>query len=137
MAFEATPEHARLLISMRETASVPVDPASGAVHVVAKSGDWLTVLCWQATPEVVDLLAALTATYGVSGLALFCPRPNGLQALLQASGVQVNAYSINDALLKGQVGGKPRSTMPSADALSSTAADTEPTKRVDSQGDIA
>ena len=137
VAFEATPEHARLLISMRETASVPVDPASGAVHVVAKSGDWLTVLCWQATPEVVDLLAALTAAYGVSGLALFCPRPNGLQALLQARGVQVNAYSINDALLKGQVGGKPRSTMPSADALSSTAADTEPTKRGDSQGDIA
>ena len=137
VAFEATPEHARLLISMRETASVPVDPASGAVHVVAKSGDWLTVLCWQATPEVVDLLAALTAAYGVSGLALFCPRPNGLQALLQARGVQVNAYSINDALLKGQVSGKPRATTPRADALSGTAADAETTPSVDSQGDIA
>ena len=137
VAFEATPEHAQLLISMRETASVPVDIASGKVHVVAKSGDWLTVLCWQATPDVVDLLAALPAAYGVSGLAVFCPRPNGLQALLQARGVQVNAYSINDALLKGQVSGKPRATMPSADALSGTAADTDPTKSVDSQGDIA
>ena len=111
--------------------------ASGEVHAISKSGDWLTVLCWQATPDVVDLLAALTAVYGVSGLALFCPRPNSLQALLQARGVQVNAYSINDALLKGQVGGKPRSTMSRVDALPGTTTDAMPDPNVDSEGDIA
>ena len=137
VAFEATPEHAQLLLSMRETASVPVDPASGAVHVLAKSGDWLTVLCWQATPEVLDLLAALPAAYGVAGLAVFCPRPNGLQALLQARGVQVNAYSINDALLKGQVSSKPRATTSRADALSGTATNAVTAPCADSQGDIA
>ncbi len=137
VAFEATPEHAQLLISMRETASVPVDRASGDFHVIAKSDDWLTVLCSQATPEVVVLLAALPAAYGVAGLAVFCPRPNGLQALLQARGVQVNAYSINDALLKGQVSGKPRLITPRADALSGTATDAVATPGLDSQGDIA
>lgn len=137
VAFEATREHAQLLISMRETASVSVDLASGAVHVVARSSDWLTVLCWQATPDVVDLLAALPAAYGVSGLGVFCPRPNGLQALLLARGVQVNAYSINDTLLKGQVSGKPRATAPRADAMSGTAADAVTAPSVDSQGDIA
>lgn len=137
VAFEATPEHAQLLISMRETASVPVDTESGAVHVIAKTGDWLTVICWQARPEVVDLLVALPAAYGVAGLALFCPRPNGLQALLQERGVQVNAYSINDALLKGQVSGKPRATTPRADALPGTAADAVTTPSADSAGDIA
>ena len=137
VAFEATQEHAQLLISLRETASVPVDATSGEVHVIAKSGDWLTVLCWQATPDIVDLLAALPAAYGVAGLALFCPRPNGLQAMLQERGVQVNAYSINDALLKGQVSGKPRAATPWADALPGTAANAVTIPGVDSQGDIA
>ena len=104
--FEAMPEHVQLLISMRETASVPIETAAGAIHVLAKGGDWLTVLCWQATPEAVDQLAALPAAYGVSRLAVYCPRPKGLQALLQARGVQANTYSVAEALLKGQDRGK-------------------------------
>lgn len=137
VAFEATLEHAQLLISMRETASVPVDTASGGVQVIAKNGDWLVVLCWQASPQVIDELVALPAAYGVSGLAVFCPRPKGLQVLLQARGVTVNAYSINDALLKGQINGKPRMTSPRAAMRSDTATDAAIASRVEIEGDIA
>ncbi|MBY0453466.1 MAG: hypothetical protein K2Q11_01110 [Burkholderiaceae bacterium] len=101
-AFEATPEHAHLLISMRETATAPAHIASEAIQIIATSGDWLTVLCWHMTPHIVEELAALPAAYGASRLAVFCPRPKGLPALLQVHGIEANAYSINDALLKGQ-----------------------------------
>ncbi len=136
VAFETTPEHAQLLISLRETASVPVDMRPDKFHVIAKSGDWLIVLCWQATPEVVDLLATLPATYGVSGLAVFCPRPNGLKALLEARGVQVNAYSINDAMLNGQNSGKPHSITPRKDSLSGTRANAVTAPSFDSEGSL-
>ncbi len=102
VAFEATPEHASVLVSMRETGTAPVDAAQAAIQVIAINGDWLTVLCWQATPEALDALAALPAAHGAARLAVFCPRPKGLPALLAARGVQANAYSITDALLKGQ-----------------------------------
>ncbi len=102
VAFEATPEHASVLVSMRETGTAPVDAAQAAIQVIATNGDWLTVLCWQATPEALDTLAALPAAHGAARLAVFCPRPKGLPALLAARGVQANAYSITDALLKGQ-----------------------------------
>ena len=136
VAFETTPEHAQLLISLRETASVPVDMRPDKFHVIAKSGDWLIVLCWQATPEVVDLLATLPATYGVSGLAVFCPRPNGLKASLEARGVQVNAYSINDAMLNGQITGKPHSITPRKDSLSGTRANAVTAPSFDSEGSL-
>ncbi len=106
VAFEATPEHASLLISMRETAAAPVDTAQEAIQVIAINGDWLTVLCWQATPEALDALAALPATHGVARLAVFCPRPKALAALLQKRGIEANTYSLTDALLKGQVSAK-------------------------------
>ena len=106
VAFEATPEHASLLISMRETATAPVDTAQEAIQVIAINGDWLTVLCWQATPEALDALAALPAAHGVARLAVFCPRPKALAALLQKRGIEANTYSLTDALLKGQVSAK-------------------------------
>ncbi|MDD2712302.1 MAG: site-specific DNA-methyltransferase [Simplicispira sp.] len=106
VAFEATPEHASLLISMRETATAPVDSAQAAIQVIAINGDWLTVLCWQATPEALDALAALPAIHGAARLAVFCPRPKALAALLQTRGIEANTYSLTDALLKGQVSAK-------------------------------
>lgn len=108
VAFEATPEHARLLISMRETAMAPVDNAQAAIQVIAINGDWLTVLCWQATPEALDALAALPAIHGAARLAVFGPRPKALAALLQTRGIEANTYSLTDALLKGQVSAKAR-----------------------------
>ena len=110
VAFEATPEHASLLISMRETATAPVDTAQKAIQVIAINGDWLTVLCWQATPEALDALAALPAAHGVARLAVFCPRPKALAALLQKRGIEANTYSLTDALLKGQVSAKAKKT---------------------------
>lgn len=106
VAFEATPEHAHVLISMRETATAPVDSAQAAIQVIAINGDWLTVLCSQTTPEVLDALAALPAAHGVARLAVFSARPKALAALLQARGIEANTYSLTDALLKGQVSAK-------------------------------
>ena len=91
---------------MRETATTPVDSAQAAIQVIAINGDWLTVLCWQATPEALDALAALPAAHGVARLAVFCPRPKALAALLQKRGIEANTYSLTDALLKGQVSAK-------------------------------
>ena len=116
VAFEATPEHAHVLISMRETATAPVESAQAAIQVIAINGDWLTVLCSQTTPKVLDALAALPAAYGVARLAVFSARPKALAALLQERGIEANTYSLTDALLKGQVNAKtkPQSVTPAA-----------------------
>ena len=67
----------------------------------------MTVICHAATPEAVNALAALPVRHGLARLAVFCPRPKALAALLAERGVEANTYSIADALLKGQVrGGK-------------------------------
>lgn len=105
VAFEATPEHATTLISMKNTAVAPVECAQAAIQVIASSGDWLTVICHEATPEALDALAALPAQHGLARLAVFCPRPKALAALLAERGLEANTYSIADALLKGQVRG--------------------------------
>lgn len=112
VAFEATTAHAGTLLSMREAAAAPVAIAGDGIQVIAKSGDWLTVLCAQATPATIDALAALPAAYGAARLAVFCPRPKGLAALLQARGVEANTYSLADALIKGQVSGKVKTVVP-------------------------
>lgn len=106
VAFEAKPEHAAVLLSMREAASAPVDTEAAAIQIIGKYGDWLTVLCAQVTPETLDALAALLAAHGMARLAVFCPRPKALGGLLAERGIEANTYSIADALLKGQVGGK-------------------------------
>lgn len=112
VAFEATIAHAGTLFSMREAAAAPVAIADGGIQVIAKSGDWLTVLCAQATPAAIDALVALPAAYGAARLAVFCPRPKGLATLLQARGVEANTYSLADALIKGQVSGKVKTVAP-------------------------
>jgi adenine-specific DNA-methyltransferase len=107
VAFEATPAHAATLIFMREAAVAPVERATPAINIIAIAGDWLTVLCAQVTPDTLDALVALPAAHGVTRLAVFCPRPKALAALLAERGVEANTYSITDALLKGQVNAKP------------------------------
>lgn len=112
LAFEATTAHASTLLSMREAAAAPAAIADDVIQIIAKSGDWLIVLCAQATPAAIDALAALPVAYGAARLAVFCPRPKGLAALLQERGVEANTYSIADALIKGQVSGKVKTVTP-------------------------
>ena len=132
VAFEATPEHAKTLISMRETASAGVFIASVAIQIIAKGSDWLTVLCPEVTPQTLDELAKLPATHGVARLAVFCPRPKALALLLAERGVEANTYSITDALLKGQVSSKKGAKAPSPGTLTS-----ETTLADGSQGAVA
>ena len=112
VAFEATTAHASTLLSLREAAMAPVAIAEDGIQIIAKSGDWLIVLCALATPAAIDALAALPTAYGAARLAVFCPRPKGLAALLQERGVEANTYSIADALIKGQVSGKVKTVAP-------------------------
>ena len=92
------------------------------------------MLCWQATPEALDALAALPATHGVARLAVFCPRPKALAALLQKRGIEANTYSLTDALLKGQTSAKAKKTIrTSAVAASASTLESDPT----SAGDAA
>ncbi len=123
VAFEATPEHVSLLISMRETATTPVGSAQADIKIIAINGDWLTVLCWQATPEALAALAALPAIHGAARLAVFCPRPKALAALLQTRGIEANTYSLTDALLKGQVSAKAKTRSVAAPAIPATSGD--------------
>ena len=106
VAFEATAEHAATLIAMRETACAPAAVGQDLIRVLAKSGGWLIVLCTQVTPLTIDALADLPDSLGAARLAVFCPRPKALVALLAERGVEANAYSITDALLRGQAGNK-------------------------------
>ncbi len=113
VAFEATPEHAKTLISMREAASAGVFIASKAIQIIAKGSDWLTVLCTEVTPKTLNELVKLPVNHGVARLAVFCPRPKALALLLAERGVEANTYSITDALLKGQVSSKKEAKLPS------------------------
>ena len=90
---------------MQNTAAARVERAVAAILILSIGGDWLTVICHTATPEAVNALAALPAQHGLARLAVFCPRPKALAALLAERGVEANTYSIADALLKGQVRG--------------------------------
>ena len=103
VAFETTTEHATTLIYMRETAVAPVRLTAEAIQIIAVSGDWLTVLCPKLTPGTLEALVTLPAVYGMKRLAVFCPRPKALAALLAERGIEANTYSINNALTKGQV----------------------------------
>lgn len=103
MAFEFTPEQAQLLLALRETGSVPPSISPASFHPIGLQGDWLLVLCHNTSAATLDALAQLPAQYGAARLAVFCQRPKGLPAQLQARGVpQAVAYSLVDALLKGQ-----------------------------------
>jgi hypothetical protein len=106
VAFGATPEHAAILISMRNTAVEPVFIAQEAIQIIATSSEWLTLICHDATPESINAMKALPAQQGVARLAVFCHRPKALAALLAEHGVEANTYSITEALQKGQVRSK-------------------------------
>jgi adenine-specific DNA-methyltransferase len=103
MSFEATPQHAAILTAMRETSTVPAQLANGIVQVVAKGNDYITVFCPKATPKAIDQLAELPSLYGVTRLAVYCPRPDSMGELLHERGIEALTYSITDALLKGQI----------------------------------
>lgn len=110
VAFEFTPEQAQLLLALRETGSVPPSIIPASFHPIGLQGDWLLVLCHNTSAATLDALAQLPAQYGAARLAVFCQRPKGVPAQLQARGVpQAVAYSLVDALLKGQAA-SPRTT---------------------------
>lgn len=119
VAFEFTPEQAQLLLALRETGSVPPSVGPASFHPVGLQGDWLLVVCHNTSATTLDALAQLHAQYGAARLAVFCQRPKGVPAQLQARGVpQAVAYSLVDALLKGQAASprKTRTATPKASA---------------------
>lgn len=119
VAFEFTPEQAQLLLALRETGSVPPSVGPASFHPIGLQGDWLLVLCHNTSAATLDALAQLPAQYGAARLAVFCQRPKGVPAQLQARGVpQAVAYSLVDALLKGQAASprKTRTATPKASA---------------------
>lgn len=119
VVFEFTPEQAQLLLALRETGSVPPSVGPASFHPVGLQGDWLLVVCHNTSATTLDALAQLPAQYGAARLAVFCQRPKGVPAQLQARGVpQAVAYSLVDALLKGQAASprKTRTATPKASA---------------------
>jgi hypothetical protein len=62
-----------------------------------------TLLAFTVDEAVIDTLAAWPS----ARLAVYSPRPDTVRELLAERGVEVNSYSLHEALLRGQARSKP------------------------------
>ena len=107
VAFEATAEHARALLALRTThcALPPATGADAAVQLIARdaAAGVDTLLAFEVDDAVIETLA----NWPSPRLAVYSTRPDTLAELLTARGVNVNSYSLHDALMRGQARSKP------------------------------
>jgi adenine-specific DNA-methyltransferase len=102
LAFEATTQQTSALISMRETGGVAIFNANASIQIIGFKEDWLIVVCTVVSAEILKELHELATAGEGSRLAIFCPRPNALAAMLQEQNIGANTYSLSEALLQGQ-----------------------------------
>ncbi len=95
--FDAQPEHAFQLLSLRETRATTV-PGASSILRIAGNGHVEVLLCTEVNETVIDQLAQWPA----ERLAVYSPRPDTVRQQLESRGVDVNSYSLLDALLRGQ-----------------------------------
>ncbi|WP_258041306.1 site-specific DNA-methyltransferase [Pseudomonas syringae] len=98
VSFEATSEHASQLIALRELRSAII-PKEGAIQQVGGDSKMAILLCSNVSEATIDALAQWPA----ERLAVYSPRPDTLRDQLELRGIQVNSYSIQDALMRGQI----------------------------------
>jgi len=99
VAFEATAENARALLSLRTTHSA-LPPSDAPVQIIARdvAAGVDTLLVPRVDDEAIDLLEAWPSPR----LAVYSPRPETVAELLNAKGRAVNSYGLDEALLRGQ-----------------------------------
>ena len=104
VAFEATAEHARALLALRAT-HCALQPSADAVQLIARdaAAGVDTLLAFEVDDAVIETLAAWPSPR----LAVYSARPDTVAELLGARGINVNSYSLHDALMRGQARSKP------------------------------
>jgi adenine-specific DNA-methyltransferase len=98
VSFEATIDHASQLIALREIRSAIV-PNKDAIQLIAGNSQLAILICSNVSVETIDALAKWPA----ERLAVYSSRPDTLRDQLELLGKQVNSYSIQDALMRGQI----------------------------------
>ena len=97
VAFEASADHAALLLALRELQALPPQTA-GAVRQLAGDAQLALLLCPEVTPQTLETLA----NWPAERLAVYSPRPDTVRDWLQQAGKPANSYSLLEALLRGQ-----------------------------------
>ncbi|MGX7005665.1 site-specific DNA-methyltransferase [Caballeronia sp. KNU42] len=97
LAFDVAPHQAFELLSLRENQTIqPVE--NGSVQCIAGNHELAILMCTDVTVEAVEKIASWPARR----LAVYSTRPDAVLERLAAFGVQINSYSLIDALLRGQ-----------------------------------
>lgn len=100
--FETQPDHALSLLGLRLTQSIWQGNGHAVQHI-ARAGDCDILLCASIDPASVDEVVAWTQAHRVGRLAVYCERPQALQEVLDARGIEANCHSLFAALTSGQV----------------------------------
>lgn len=103
---DAKPEHAALLLSMRNMGAAPVSQAPGALQVIATQPDWLLVLCQDTASDALAALRALHHQQPQARLTVVTPRPKALALWLQEQGISAHTQALHEVLALGQGGRK-------------------------------
>ena len=99
LLFDATPEHAYAILCLRETGQVRLPDTSQPVWPVAVDEHAAIVVCPALTADSIESLSEL----GASRLVVYTDRPERLQEAFDTTGIEVTAYSLEDALRWGQM----------------------------------
>ncbi|OJZ19436.1 MAG: hypothetical protein BGP21_11560 [Thiobacillus sp. 65-29] len=92
----------QLLALKRFGAALPVP--DGTIKRLGRVADCEVLLCGKADATTLKTLAAWPEKYGAARLAIYTTRPETLRDKLAARGIEVNCYSLMDALTGGQGG---------------------------------
>ncbi|WP_295385244.1 site-specific DNA-methyltransferase [uncultured Thiodictyon sp.] len=99
VAGDATAAHAAQLLALRELGgAIRADAIDPQVCQIAGDARLAVLLCATVDDAVIARLAAWPA----ERLAIYSARPDTVRQLLEERGIQVNSYSLLDALLRGQ-----------------------------------
>ncbi len=94
----ATTDHTCQMIALRELQRVVI-PTPGPVRQVAGGKELAVIVCEIVDEETINTLI----NWPAERLAVYSSRPDTVREQLEQRGVQVNSYSIQDALVRGQV----------------------------------
>ncbi len=99
VAFEATNEHSRALLSLR-VGQAALPPSTSQVQIIARdvSSGVDTLLVTVVDEAAIEALVAWPS----ARLAVYSSRPDTITELLSERGREVNSYSLHEALLRGQ-----------------------------------
>ncbi|MBN3758547.1 site-specific DNA-methyltransferase [Paraburkholderia sp. Tr-20389] len=97
IAFDATSHHAFHLLGLRERQATSVLQKTNVLSI-GGTEELAILVC----PEVDNGTLETLATWPANRLSVYSPRPETVEQILSERGLQINSYSLLDALLRGQ-----------------------------------